>query len=183
MKFVETEFQELFVIELAPKGDERGWFMRTFSEDLFKENIPNFHSKWVQMNHSFNAEKGTWRGFHFQKPPYQETKVVRCISGAVLDCVVDLRKGSPTFLKSFTIELSSKNKNMLYIPKGFGHGFLTLENDSELVYLHDEFYNPDAEDGLRYDDKKIDFELKIPISTISERDKNHKLLTENFKGY
>lgn len=183
MNFIKSEFEELFLIELSPKGDERGWFMRTFSEDIFKENITNFNSHWVQMNHSFNAEKGTWRGLHFQKPPFQETKIVRCISGAILDYVVDIRKDSNTFLKSFSVELSAKNKKMLYIPKGFAHGFLTLESNTELIYLHDEYYKPDDESGLRYNDSRLGLEIKMPISNISKRDKTHKLLDENFIGY
>lgn len=183
MEFESTEIQDLFVIHLKMIGDDRGWFMRTFSEDVFRENIPGFKCKWVQMNHSFNAEKGTWRGLHYQKPPYQETKVVRCISGALIDYVVDLRKNSPTFLNSYTVELSAENKKMLYIPKGFAHGFLTIENNTELVYLHDEFYTQECEVGLRYDDTLIQLELASPIIHISEKDKNHKLLNKEFKGY
>jgi|JI10StandDraft_1071094.scaffolds.fasta_scaffold205038_2 dTDP-4-dehydrorhamnose 3,5-epimerase len=183
MDFLETKFEGLYLIQFQPKGDERGWFMRTFSEDLFKKNIAIFDSRWVQMNHSFNAEKGTWRGLHFQKPPFQETKAVRCISGAVIDYVVDIRENSPTFLKSYSVELSSENKKMLYIPKGFAHGFLTMENNTELVYLHDEFYSPEYEDGLRYNDPVLDIKIENDISNISPRDMNHTLLTTQFKGY
>ena len=157
--------------------------MRTFSEDLFKEKISDFTSKWVQMNHSFNAEKGTWRGLHYQKPPFQETKVVRCISGGVIDYVVDLRKGSSTFLHSYSVELTADNKKMIYIPKGFAHGFLTTENNTELVYLHDEFYSSEYEDGLSYNDPFLDIQIKNNISNISTRDMNHTLLTTQFKGY
>ena len=183
MKFLETEFSDLYLIETDTVGDERGWFMRTFDEKLFYKNIPNFNSKWVQMNQSFNKEKYTWRGFHFQEPPYQETKVVRCISGSIIDCVLDIRKYSSSFLKVFTTELTAQNKKMLYIPKGFAHGFFTQTNDTEVVYLHDEFYNQKFEKGILFNDNKINFDLKFQISHISERDKNHITLTEDFKGY
>jgi dTDP-4-dehydrorhamnose 3,5-epimerase len=157
--------------------------MRTYCEELFKKNIPNFDSKWVQMNHSFNAEKATWRGLHFQKPPFQETKLVRCIAGSIIDYVLDLRNDSPTFLKSYQIELSATNKKMLYIPKGFAHGFLTLENNTEILYLHDENYTPTHEDGIRHNDSFINLDFPIAILHISERDQNHRLLTKEFKGY
>lgn len=183
MKFIPTEFEGLFLIQLDKKGDERGWFMRTYSKDLFNSNIPNYSSNWVQMNHSYNRESATWRGLHFQFPPYQETKLVRCISGKVLDFVVDLRKDSKTLLKTFCTELSPQNSLMLFIPKGFAHGFLTLEKDSELLYLHDEYYNPDYESGLRYDDPLIKINIDFNIHNISERDKSHKLLEKNFKGF
>lgn len=176
MKFIDTGFEGLYEIHLEKKGDERGWFMRTFDQNLFKENIPSFSGNWMQMNHSFSAEKYTWRGFHFQKEPYQEIKVVRCIRGAVLDCVLDLRETSDTFLKVFQVELSVENNKMLFIPKGFAHGFLTLEDNSELIYLHDEFYQPEFEDGIRFDDIKINFQLPVYPKVISDRDKKHKAL-------
>ena len=174
MHIEETEFEGLYVIHLEKKGDDRGWFMRTFDLKLFKENIPSFSGQWKQMNHSFNSEKYTWRGFHYQNPPFQETKAIRCVQGKVLDCVLDLRADSKTYLKVFQVELSKDNCKMLFIPKGFAHGFLTLEDHSALVYLHDEYYMPEYESGVRYDDPKIDFTLSINPKIISERDKNHK---------
>jgi dTDP-4-dehydrorhamnose 3,5-epimerase len=176
MKFIDTGFEGLYEIHLEKKGDDRGWFMRTFDQNLFKVNIPSFSGKWMQMNHSFSSEKYTWRGFHFQKEPYQETKLVRCIRGSVLDCVLDLRETSGTFLKVFQIELSLENNKMLFIPKGFAHGFLSLEDNSELIYLHDEFYQPEFEDGVRFDDIKIKFQLPVYPKVISDRDKKHKAL-------
>jgi dTDP-4-dehydrorhamnose 3,5-epimerase len=128
------------------------------------------------MNHSFNSEKYTWRGFHYQNPPFQETKAIRCVQGKVLDCVLDLRADSKTYLKVFQVELSVENNKMLFIPKGFAHGFLTLEDNSELIYLHDEFYQPEFEDGVRFDDIKINFQLPIYPKVISDRDKKHKAL-------
>jgi dTDP-4-dehydrorhamnose 3,5-epimerase len=182
MDFQKTEIDGLFIIQPKFFGDDRGWFMRTFSEDLFQQNIENFNSKWVQINHSFSKEKGTWRGLHFQNAPFQETKLIRCIAGKVIDYVLDIRKDSDTFLKSFSIELSEENKKMIFIPKGLAHGFLTLENNSQLIYLHDEYYNTKFEDGIRFNDSLINLEIRFSPIVVSERDKNHKLLSKNFKG-
>ena len=180
MEFLKTNFDGLYLIKPKLLGDSRGWFMRTFSKETFVEQIPEFKFNWVQMNHSFSKEKGTWRGFHFQNSPYKEAKLIRCISGRVLDFALDLRKDSKTFLKVFHVELSAENKEMIYIPKGVAHGFLTLENNSELIYLHDEYYHPETESGVRYDDPAISFSINPLI--ISDRDKSHKLLSKNFKG-
>jgi dTDP-4-dehydrorhamnose 3,5-epimerase len=180
MEFIKKSIEGLYLIRPNLIGDGRGWFMRTFSNDIFVEHIPEFKLNWVQMNHSFSKEKGTWRGFHFQKAPYQESKLIRCVRGKVIDYALDLRKNSKTYLEIFSTELSSENKNMVYIPKGVAHGFLTLEENTELVYLHDEYYYPDAESGVRFDDPKIN--LSIFPEIISERDKCHNLLANNFKG-
>lgn len=182
MKFDEIFLTGSYVISPSVNQDDRGWFMRTYSEDLFKSNIQDFNSKWVQMNHSFSKQKFTWRGFHFQTPPYLETKLVRCISGKILDYIIDLRLESKTFLKHFSVELSAENKKTIYIPKGFAHGFLTLESNSELIYLHDEYYNPDFESGINYQDPILDIKLPINPIVISKRDSSHKLLNNNFKG-
>lgn len=176
MLFLQTNFKDLFIIEPTIKGDERGWFMRTYSEDLFQKNIPFFDSKWVQMNHSFSKTRGTFRGLHFQKAPYIETKLIRCISGKVIDYVVDIRKDSNTYLKTFNIELSSENKKMLLVPKGFAHGFFTIEDNTELIYLHDEFYNPSFESGINFNDPKIDITLPFAPVIVSERDLSHPYL-------
>lgn len=173
MIVLETSFVGLYEIILEPKGDDRGWFVRTFDEKIFKKYIPSFGSTWKQMNHSFSSSKYTWRGFHYQESPFQESKLVRCIRGSVLDCVIDLRKNSKTYLKTFQLELSSENGKMLFIPKGFAHGFFTLEDNVEITYLHDQFYKPDFEKGIRFNDPKIDFVLPFPPRVISERDKNH----------
>jgi len=176
MKIFKTPIEGLLKFELEKKGDERGWFMRFFDEKLFSEALPGYRLEWKQMNHSFSKQKYTWRGFHFQKEPYQEIKVVRCIRGAVLDCVLDLRETSDTYLKVFQVELSAANNRMLYIPKGCAHGFLTLDDNSELIYLHDEFYQPEYEDGVRFDDFKINFQLPVYPKVISDRDKKHNPL-------
>ena len=134
------------------------------------------------MNHSFTAEKGTVRGMHFQHPPFSEIKMVRCIAGAVLDVIVDIRKDSPTFLQQVSVELSTTNKQMIYIPAGFAHGFQTLEDNTELIYHHSEYYQPGVEGGLRYNDIALDIQWLLPAINVSERDNNHPLLDGNFKG-
>jgi dTDP-4-dehydrorhamnose 3,5-epimerase len=183
MKFDTTVFSDLLIITPNYIGDERGWFMRIYSEDLFKNNIHGFdNKKWVQSNHSYSKEKYTWRGLHFQKKPFQETKLVRCISGSVIDFVVDIRADSKTFLKYFEIELSSINKKMIYIPAGFAHGFFTLEDNTEMIYLHDKYYNAEFESGLNYRDPLINLKLPYSPNVVSQRDENHLLLNKNFKG-
>jgi dTDP-4-dehydrorhamnose 3,5-epimerase len=173
MKIIDTLFDGLFEVHLNKKGDTRGWFMRTFDLEIFQNKIENFDCIWKQMNHSFNLKKHTWRGFHYQESPFQEIKLVRFIRGSVLDCVLDLRKDSQTYLKTFQLELSSENGKMLFIPKGFAHGFLTLEDNVELIYLHNEYYKPEYENGVRFNDPKINFDLPYDPVIISDRDKKH----------
>ena len=180
MIFTETPLKGSYVIDLEPIGDDRGWFSRTFCEKEFNKIGHNVY--WVQLNHSFTKEKGTIRGMHFQTPPYGEIKLVRCISGAVFDVIIDLRKDSPTFLNYFGTELSSINKKMIYIPKGFAHGFQTLTDDCELIYHHSEFYTPNSEGGIKYNDPTIAIKWPIPMQSISERDNLHPLINQNFKG-
>ena len=119
---------------------------------------------------------------HFQLPPFSEIKLVRCIAGAVYDVIIDLRKGSPTFLHWFGAELSAQNKKMIYIPHGFAHGFETLSDECELIYHHTQFYTASAEGGIQYNDPKININWPLPVTHISERDNQHNLLDENFKG-
>lgn len=180
MIFDATPLAGSFVISLTPHGDSRGWFARTYCKDEFK--TIGHTSEWVQMNHSFSTPKGTLRGMHFQLPPHGEVKLVRCVAGAVFDQIIDLRKDSPTFLQIFGVELSAENKKMLYIPVGFAHGFQTLQSNTELIYHHTEMYNPNAESGIRFDDPMIKLNWPLPITELSERDKNHPLLNSMFKG-
>jgi dTDP-4-dehydrorhamnose 3,5-epimerase len=180
MRFTPTPLSGSFVIDLQPFEDERGWFARFYCKDEFAQI--GHTREWVQMNHSFTREKGAVRGMHFQLPPFRETKMVRCISGCVYDVIVDLRSGSPGFLKVFGAELSAGNKKMLYIPEGFAHGFQVLEENSELIYLHTETYQPGSEGGIRYDDPMLGIIWPQAVTTVSERDRSHPLLTENFKG-
>jgi dTDP-4-dehydrorhamnose 3,5-epimerase len=170
MKFNHTSFDGLYEIHPLPLEDERGFFMRTFDIKLFSSSIPSFQGNFVQVNHSSNKFKHTWRGLHLQRFPFEESKFIRCVKGKIIDVVVDVRKDSATYLKSFQIELSEENKIMLYIPKGFAHGFLTLEDNCEVIYMVDEFYNPNSETGIRYDDKSLDLKLPFKPKIISKRD-------------
>ncbi|MHA1284394.1 MAG: dTDP-4-dehydrorhamnose 3,5-epimerase [Promethearchaeota archaeon] len=180
MKFIKTELEGLYIVELEGFKDHRGSFYRLYCENEFK--IINHQKKIVQINHSSTKVKGTVRGMHFQYPPKSEIKIIKCLSGRVFDVAVDLRKNSPTFLKWFGIILTPANNKMIYIPEGFAHGFQTLEDDTELLYLHTEFYDPSFEGGVRFDDPKLDIKWPLKPINISERDKNFKLIDNNFKG-
>jgi len=180
MTFQPTFINGLYVIELDLFRDERGWFARTFCKEEFKK--AGFDNEWVQMNHSFTIQKGTLRGMHFQFPPYSEIKMVRCIAGSVFDVAIDLRKNSATFLQWFGIEISAENKKMILIPDGFAHGFQTLQNNCELIYHHTNFYTPDAEAGIKYNDPGIGIKWPLPVNEISKKDDNYAYLKENFKG-
>src|SRR5262249_41945712 len=142
-----------YLIDLQKKGDDRGFFSRLFCENEFSQNGLVRH--FCQINNSLSTQKGTLRGMHYQLPPSAETKVVRCIRGALYDLILDLRDGSPTFGQSFETELSAENRRMLYVPKGLAHGFLTLVDDTETIYLVDEFYSPERERCIRYNDPQF----------------------------
>jgi len=180
MTFTETALKGSYIISLTPFSDERGWFARTYCKKEFA--AIGYDKEWVQLNHSFTAAKGTVRGMHFQHPPFSEVKMVRCIAGAVMDVIVDIRKDSPTFLQHVSVELSAANKQMIYIPEGFAHGFQTLEENTELIYHHSEFYQPGVEGGLRYNDEILNIQWPLTVINVSERDNNHPLLDVNFKG-
>jgi dTDP-4-dehydrorhamnose 3,5-epimerase len=180
MIFTETKLPGSYTIELEPFKDERGWFARYFCMDEFKQIG---HTKqWLQMNHSATYKIGSLRGMHYQLPPFSEIKLVRCIAGAVFDVIVDIRKESSTFLQWFGAELSAQNKKMIYIPEGFAHGFQCLTDNCELLYHHTEYYKPNVEAGIHYKDPKIKIEWPLPVTVISQRDKSHSYLDENFKG-
>ena len=180
MIFTPARLTGSFEVTPEPRIDSRGWFARVFCKDEFAQIG---HTKeWVQLNHSCTLKKGTIRGMHFQNPPFSEIKMVRCIAGAVYDVIIDLRKGSDTFLQWCGIELSAQNKKMLYIPQGFAHGFQTLEDNCELLYHHSEYHKPQAEAGIRYNDSMIGIEWPLALTDISERDITHALLTQQFKG-
>lgn len=180
MNFVKQRIEGVYIVELKLLEDERGGFARTFCKNEF-EKIG--HTKeFVQMNQSWNLQKGTVRGMHYQVPPYREVKVVRCVRGKVLDVVVDIRKGSPTFLQHLAVELSEENKFALYIPEGFAHGFQTLEDNTELIYMHTEYFTPNADRGLNYADPQLAIRWPLPVSKISEKDKNHSYMDSQFEG-
>lgn len=180
MIFTPTALEGSYMIDLDPFVDKRGWFVRFYCKNEFRKI--GHDKEWVQLNHSYTNKKGTIRGLHFQHQPFREIKMVRCIAGSVLDVIVDLRNDSPSFLKWVGVELSAREKRMLYIPEGFGHGFQSLEDNCELMYHHTEFYSSDAEAGIRYDDKRLGITWPLALSEISERDLQHPYLTEKFKG-
>ena len=177
MKIIETEIPEVKIIELDVFGDNRGWFMESYSKKKFADL--GIDADFVQDNHSFSAEKGTLRGIHFQNNPKAQAKLTRCTRGAVIDVIVDLRKNSPTYKKSVKIELSAENKLMAFAPRGFGHGFLTLTDNVEFQYKVDEFYSGDFDRSIRFDDPEIgvDWNIKNPI--LSDKDKNAPFLKDS----
>ena len=180
MEFTATHIEGLYIIQIKKLEDERGLFARTFCKNEFKQI--GFDKEFVQFNHSFNKYKGTIRGMHFQQPPYSETKLIRCIQGAVYDVAVDLRAGSATFLQYFGIELSVQNMKSILIPEGFAHGFQTLEDDTALIYHHTQYYTPGADAGVCFDDPALRIEWKLPATMVSEKDKSYTLIDQNFKG-
>lgn len=169
-----------YVIDVDPFQDERGWFARFFSKDEFQKI--GHQKEWVQLNHSVTKTAGAIRGMHFQSPPFAEIKMVKCIVGSVFDVIIDLRKESPTFLQWQGVELSAANKKMMYIPQGFAHGFQSLTDDCQLIYHHTEFYNPQAEAGIRYNDERVGINWPLVVTMLSGRDAAHPLVNENFKG-
>jgi dTDP-4-dehydrorhamnose 3,5-epimerase len=180
MKFTALSLQGAYLIEPDVYSDDRGHFFRYFCKNEFEQLG---HAKeWLQCNHSYTKTKGSIRGMHYQLPPYAEIKLVRCISGHVVDVIVDLRQGSPTYLQHVSIELSGVNRNMLYIPEGFAHGFQTLTDNCELLYHHTEFYKTGAEGGLRYNDPRLQIKWPLLPTVISERDRNHPFMHESFVG-
>lgn len=180
MKFHETPLKGAYIIEAEPFVDHRGIFSRTFCKKEFQEI--NHAKEIVQINYSMTKMKGGLRGLHYQLPPKAEIKVVRCISGSVFDVIVDLRKDSPTFLKWFGEILSKDNMKMMYVPEGFAHGFLSLEENSALIYFTTEFYSPEQERGINYKDPAINIKWPSDILEVSEKDKNYPFLEKDFKG-
>ena len=180
MKIIHTPLQDAFIIEPEAIMDDRGLFTRVFCQNelrfIFRDN------NIVQINHSLTKQRGALRGMHFQYPPRAEIKIVKCLNGSVFDVIIDLHKGSPTFLEWYGEILSTKNMKMIYIPKGFAHGFQTLEDNCELLYLHTEFYSPGHEGGIRYDDPMVNVSWPLRITDISEKDRNHPLLSRDFEG-
>jgi len=180
MIFTPTPLDGSYLIDLEPFADERGWFARFYCKEEF-EAIQH-DKEWVQLNHSATYQKGSIRGMHFQLHPYKEIKMVRCVVGSVFDVIIDLRSNSPSFLQWVGAELSANNKRMMYIPRGFAHGFQTLENNCELIYHHTEIYKPEAERGLRYNDPRVGIRWPLPLGSISKKDSEHPFLEETFKG-
>ena len=170
MIFNETPLPGAYVIDLEKRGDDRGFFARAFCENEFSTH--NLVRHFVQANNSLSAQKGTLRGMHYQLAPKAETKMVRCIRGALYDVILDLRPGSSTFGQSFGAELSAENRRMMYVPKGFAHGFITLSNDAEALYFVDEFYAPEQERGVRWNDPKFNIQWPAEPVVLSDKDRN-----------
>lgn len=181
MKLTITSIPGAYYWEPSKREDARGYFYRGYCrEELTRAGIQV--GEIVQVNHSFSSKKGTFRGFHYQLPPFAEEKIISCLEGEVLDFIIDIRKGSRTFLQSQAVELSGKNNRTLLVPKGCAHGFITLSESCRLLYLHTTSYMPEFECGIFVSDPRIQVALPAAIQEISERDKHHPLLTENFEG-
>ena len=180
MIFRELDIKNLFIIEPEPFLDSRGKFYRIFCKSELEE--VGISREIVQVNQSFTKHKGAIRGLHYQKPPKAEMKIIKCLNGAIFDVAIDLRKDSPTLFKWHGEVLSAENMKMICIPEGFAHGFQALENNSELLYLHSEFYSPKHETGIRYDDPSINIKWPLEITDVSNRDKQLLLIDKNFKG-
>jgi dTDP-4-dehydrorhamnose 3,5-epimerase len=176
MKFSPTPLFGSYLIDLEPRGDERGFFARYFCEQEFAAN--GLNTRWVQINNSLSTESGTLRGLHFQRPPHAEVKLVRCLKGAIWDVIVDLREDSETYGQWFGAELSASNRTMMYVPEGFAHGFVSLLPDSEILYLVSEFYTPEAEGTLLWNDPVVGIKWPITPVVISDKDANGKPFIE-----
>jgi dTDP-4-dehydrorhamnose 3,5-epimerase len=172
MIFTETPLKGAYLIDLEKRGDERGFFARVFCEREFAQK--GLVTRIVHVNNSLSARKGTLRGMHYQLAPKAETKVVRCIRGALHDVILDLRPDSPTFGRTFGGDLTAENRRMLYIPKGFAHGFITLADDTEAFYLVDEVYAPEYERGVRWDDPRFAIPWPAQPVVISDKDRAYR---------
>lgn len=174
MIFTETKLQGAFIINVKKLEDERGFFGRSFCVNEFKSH--GLNPNIVQANISQNKKKGILRGLHMQKAPFEETKLVRCTRGSIYDVIVDMRSQSPTFKQWIGVELTADNYQMLYVPEGFAHSYLTLEDDSEVMYNVTQFYNASSEVGFRWDDPAFNIIWPVEPIIISERDRSHPLL-------
>lgn len=177
MKIINTDIKDVIIIEPKVFGDKRGWFTETYSKEKFKDLGVDID--FIQDNHSFSSEKGTLRGLHFQLNPKSQSKLVRCTRGSMLDIVVDLRFGSPTYKKWIAVELTEENKKQLLIPKGFAHGFVTLTENVEVQYKVDEYYSPENDRSIRYDDPEIGIDWEVTNPILSDKDLNAPLLKDS----
>lgn len=180
MKYRTTALRGLNLVDIEPAVDQRGAFARLFCERELAAVIGD--RRIVQINYSRTTAVGAVRGFHYQNPPHAEMKLVRCLKGQVWDVAVDLRAGSPTFLRWHAEVLSADNGRMLAIPEGFAHGFQALAPDSELLYLHTAPYTLAAESGLRHDDPRLGVAWPLPVADLSERDRSHRPISSDFRG-
>ena len=176
MNIIETELKGVVIVEPKVFGDSRGWFMESWTKSKFEAVALNFD--FVQDNQSFSAQKGTFRGLHYQLNPMAQAKLVRCTRGELLDIAVDIRKGSPQFGKWTSVTLSAENKRQLLIPRGFAHGFLTLTDDVEVQYKADNYYSPQCDGNILWNDPQIGLELPFAPTILSDKDKNAPTLQE-----
>jgi len=171
----------VFEIRPSPKMDARGFFLRTYDASLFRKF--SIERNWVQENHSLSHKPGVVRGLHFQFPPHSETKLIRCIRGAIFDVFVDLRKGSPTFGQWDAIRLTEENKKMVLIPRGFAHGFCTLTENCEVLYKVDNYYAPEAEGGLLWSDPELAIPWPVQNPLLSDKDARQMTFQEFCEKY
>jgi dTDP-4-dehydrorhamnose 3,5-epimerase len=176
MRFTETRLAGAFLIDLERREDNRGFFARTFCQNEFAEH--GLNTTIAQANLAFNRYKGTLRGMHFQFPPKAESKLVRCPRGGIVDIIVDLRPESPTYLEHIAVELNEENGTALYVPERFAHGYQVLADNTETTYQVGEFYAPETEGGLRYDDPRLGLAWPLPVAEMSEKDDAWALLDE-----
>ena len=177
MNFIKTNLDGVVIIEPKVFGDDRGYFMETFREELFEKNV--IKTTFIQDNES-KSKKGVLRGIHYQLPPFAQSKLVRVIKGSVIDVAVDIRKGSPTFGKYVAVELSEENKKQLFIPRGFGHAFLVTSEEAIFVYKVDNYYSPECDRNIKFDDAEIGIDWNFPKDEIliSDKDKKAPLLKD-----
>lgn len=177
MKFIKSEIPDVIIIEPLVREDTRGYFMESFLAGRFEEEI--FPVRFIQENESM-SKRGVVRGLHYQTDPWSQSKLIRVVTGRIVDIALDLRQGSPTFGKYVSVELSAANKKQLFIPRGFAHGFSVLENQTIVQYKTDNPYKPDFERAVRWDDPQLDINWSLPAEeiTLSEKDRHHPLLSE-----
>ena len=174
--FTETSLKGAFIIDIDRRKDERGFFARSFCQNEFREH--GLKPIIAQSNIASNLKQGTLRGMHFQYPPAAETKLVRCTRGAIFDIIVDLRPESDTYLQHVALELTEDNVRAIYVPERFAHGYQALRDKTDTSYQVGEFYTPSADGGLKYDDPRLNLKWPMPVSVISQKDQNFRLLDE-----
>lgn len=177
MELIKTDIPGVVILEPKVFGDHRGWFTETYAYNTLKDL--GIDVTFVQDNQSYSKEKGTLRGLHFQQNPMAQTKLLHCTRGKILDVAVDIRKGSPTYLKWVSVELSAENKRQLFMPKGFAHGFVTLTEDVEVQYKVDAYYAPECDRSIRFDDPSIGVNWGVTNPILSQKDMNAPLLCDS----
>jgi len=174
MKVTETKLEGVYIIEPQVFGDARGWFMETYN----KIKTPQIDCDFVQDNQSYSAQKGTLRGIHFQKPPMEQAKLIRCTRGTLMDFAVDIRPESKTYKQWVGVELSEENKKQIFIPRGFGHAFISLTDDVEIQYKADNYYSPEHDSAIIWSDHEIGIDWGVDEPIVSDKDANAPLLKE-----